>query len=700
MGLIDTHSDIEDLTNAEYLIKDLLYGDESITGREDYLNLRVDQIQNALRLIVGNANLSSTEKSYFLNNAWRVSYEEKPPTPENFFDPYWIGSIMDEMYPQVQNTFIDFMSPLSPYRVLALSTCIGWGKSTLSTLIALYIIIHLSYLRDPKKFFGVNVAGSLVVALMSFSIKKAKQVLLQPFYNMLRASPIFEKTNREDRLDIKQQEIGKGKIAYTTAGRMGSFQFTKDIHIVVESDRASILGLNIVMGIASEISFWIQQGVAIDEIWGTFNDLRNRINNRFYHRYLTATILDSSPYDISMSPIDKWIYSPTGASNDPEVKVVNQKMWDVFPSKSPIWQKTHETFPVFLGDGARPPKMIEEYERDNYTPSEIDEVPIDYRQQFYDDLEKCVKDFCAWPAGSQSKLIPNFSTIDKQFSSQLRNEYSFITARADEMPEQLIWNKVYSDFFVQFNGRDYEFYRYPNAPRYLHIDLAESGDDACIGCTHMEVNNKGDNVAIVDFTIIVSPQKGRINLDAIADFVLDLRKLGHLRIKKVTADRYQSAAIIQRLQRNGFDAEHLSVDRDISPYRVAISWLLNSRIKIGKNIIVRNNWKSLIEVTSDAGNKKVDHVKVKKDKYSSVPNWDRSTMGYGAKDATDTIAGSLYTCINDTKTIPSLQWNDLLEKEDDAEIIVEHGVEMTTNMKKIIAGYGFSVAKENKVLNR
>lgn len=686
------------LKNAEYLIKDLLYGDENVTGREDYLGLRVDQIQRALKLITDNPSLNSTEKKYFLDNTWRVSYMEKPPTPEGFFDPYWLGAINDEIYDHIKQTFIQFMSPLSPYRVLALSTTIGFGKSFLSTLIAVYLIIHLSYLRDPKKFFGVNVAGSLVIALMSFTIKKAKQVLLQPFYQMLRASPIFQRTLREDRLDWKQQEIGTKNIAYTSAGRMGSFQFAKDIHISVEADRASILGLNIVMGIASEISFWIERGIPVDEIWGTFNDLRNRINNRFYHRYLTCTILDSSPYDISLSPIDKWLYNGA-AKDDPEVMFVNSKTWEVFPWKFPVWQKTGQTFPVFLGDGARQPKILTDAEVKDYSHNEVDQVPIDFKGQYEDDLEKCVKDFSAWPAGSQTKLIPNFKVIDESFSPQLKNVYTYITAKADEMPEQLIWNKVYKDFFVQFNGVDFEFYRYPKAQRYIHIDLAEAHDDAAIGCCHMEVDSRGNNVVIMDFTIVISPQKGRINLDAIADFVLDLRRLGHMRIVKVTADRFQSSAIIQRLSRYEFDVSHLSVDRDISHYRVAISWLLNHRIKMGRNIIVKNNWKSLIEQTSDAGNKKIEHIKAKKDKYYTMSDWEISSMGYGAKDATDTIAGAASTCINDTKSrIPPCQWDDSLDEMFESKVLTkpveDSTLDISKGMKKFIISSGFTISQE------
>jgi len=301
-------SSIISIQETTPMIKDLLFGDNSISEREEFKNLTGEDIRNAIKLIMNNPILSDTEKNYFINNAWKINYAIKPPTVDEFLTTQWLGSVGDQIYPHVRSVMRAFLDPMSEKRVLALSTCIGFGKSFLASLIAVYIIVHVAYMRNPKQFYGLNEAGSLVVALASFTKEKVGQILLQPFANLLKASPMFEKTVREDRLEQKQKEIDPTHIAYTSSGRMGSFQFTHDIHITTLSDRAALLGLNIILGIASEISFWIKKGISVDEIWGTFTDLRERVNSRFHSRYLSGVILDSSPLDLSISPIDKWIY--------------------------------------------------------------------------------------------------------------------------------------------------------------------------------------------------------------------------------------------------------------------------------------------------------------------------------------------------------------------------------------------------------
>jgi len=645
------------LTEAKAIIKDLLYGDNSVTYREDYNDLTGEEIRKALSLIVNNPNLSENTKTHFLENTWRIHYEVKPPTVNEFLTPKWIGAVADSVYPHVADVFRSFMDPYSNKRVLALSTCIGFGKSSLSSLIALYIIVHLQYMRNPKEFFGLNVMGSLVIALLSFTMKKVEQVLLQPFANLLRASPMFDKVRREDRLEARQTEIGPEHIVYTSAGRMGSFQFSKDIHITTVSDRSALLGLNIILGIASEISFWLQKGVPIQEIWGTFNDLWNRVDSRFAMRYLSGVILDSSPLDLSLSPIDKWIYSGE-AEKDPSVMVVQAKHWEVFPEKYPKWYKEGQTFPVFRGDASKPPKVLLTTEQiSEYAKEDILHVPIDVKQKFINDTKKMVADFAGWPAGGIAKLISDFRYIESMFTPVLLNQYGAITAPADKRPEGLIWNKVVNDFFINVNGR-YEFYRAPKAKRTVHIDLAEAKDMASISMNHFEIDNEGELYIVNDFTIPISPEKSRINIDAVAQFVLDLKRKGHIYFHSITADQYQSSDLLQRLAREGLPVSKLSVDRETAPYRVVASWILNGRVKVGKNIFLKNNFQSLIETRTEKGKVKIDHTQGDT-VYDDGGDWDQSFMGVHAKDVSDSFTGSAYTLITDLlHEIPQYHWTN------------------------------------------
>lgn len=636
------------------IIKDVLYGDKEAQKRADYNILTGEEVNEAVKLIINNPNLSESQKYYFLENTWRIHYKVKPPTVDEFLTPKWIGAIADSIYPQVKDTFKQFMNPYSGKRVLALSTCIGFGKSSLASLISLFIIVHLQYMRNPKEFFNLNEMGSLVIALLSFTMKKVDQVLLQPFSNLLRTSPMLERVRSEDRLAIRQEEVGEEKIVYTSAGRMGSFQFSKDIHITTVSDRSALLGLNIILGIASEISFWLQRGVSVEEIWGTFNDLWNRVDSRFAMRYLSGVILDSSPLDLSLSPIDKWIYTGE-AEKDPSVMVVKAKHWEVFPDKYSQWRKTGETFPVFRGSASKPPKVItSEAQLQEYAKDDILDVPIDIKRKFINNTKKMVADYAGFPAGGIAKLISDFSHIESMFTDQLMNVYGYLTAPANQQPEKLIWNKIKDDFFIKIRNR-YEFYRAPNAKRTIHIDLAEKHDMAGISMNHFEIGVDGQLYIINDFTIGISPEKSTINIDAIAKFIVDLWKAG-VNIYKVTADQYQSSDLLQRLKRVDIPVDKLSVDRETAPYRVVASWILNERVKVGYNIFLKNNFQSLIELTTDKGKQKIDHSKGET-VYDDGGDWKSSFMGFNAKDVSDSFTGSAYTLISElSREVPQYQW--------------------------------------------
>lgn len=644
--------------DSPYITKDFLQGEDALYDYILSLDLSYQDIIEAINTIVKKEQLSDSKKAELLDNLWKINFIVPPPTVEEFLTPKYIGAVADKLFDHVKETLITFLdpSPENKKRVLALSTHIGWGKSSASVLLVLYVITVLQYMRDPKKFFNLNQMGSLVAVMLSFTLQKANQLLLQPFTQVLKSSPIFHQVRQEERLLPKQKEIPKNHIAYTTAGRMGSIQFSKDIHIVTVSDRASLLGMNVFAGIASEISFWISKGIAIEEIWGSFQDLRNRINNRFSHSYLTATVLDSSPIDIDLSPIDKWLYTGE-ASEDPEVMFVNAKTWDSFPEKFPIWNKTGETFPVFRGNSGKPPRIIEdEEELKKINSEEIYFVPIDDKLAFEQNLKKKIADDCAYPSGGLAKLFENTDYIDNIFSPALKSVYSPIEIPEERDPTHLIWDQIKDKFFIDL-GTKYEFYRAPREKRSIHIDLSETGDISGFGMSHKELNKKGEIIIIHDFLIPLHKGTSRINIDAVCEFVFDLIKLGNIKIFKVTCDQYQSAAILQRMRREDIDAEKLSVDKETGPYMLYSSWVKSGKVKAGRSIHLKNNLRSLQEVKRDSGSIKIDHIQGNPI-YEDNRSWNLSQVGYRAKDISDVACGSAYTLISQDESLPMYTFDD------------------------------------------
>lgn len=552
-------------------------------------------------------------------------------------------------------------------------------NSTLSSISSLYVTTTLWCMRNPNRFFKLAPSTALVTALISFTMDKTAQVLLQPFLQILKTSPKYHRVRLEEKLDITQHE-DPDHVCWTTSSKMGALQFYNNLHYILTSDPAGLLGLNLIQAILSEISFFVDKGFSPEYIWRIYQDAKGRVTSRFGERYFAGTVLDSSPNDIDLSPIDKYIFSGE-AENNPENYIFTGTQWKYRPELRPIWQRTGETFPVFRGSATRPAKILTPEELPDYPSDEVYDVPVDLRTVFEENCLKSVKDYCGWPAGSKGVLVREERIIEDMFIPSLRNIYTYIRAPENMNPDHLIWDTVYKQFFNSYD-KGYEFWRNPAEKRYLHIDQSESGDVACIAMCHPETEGKGGKLIIViDFCIPISPDKNRINLDAIRFFIRDLIEKGRINVAKVTFDQYQSSSTIQYLKRREIPAERLSVDASMDPYHLFISYMSSGKIKCGRNILLKNNIKSLQEVETVRGHKKIDHTRGKTI-YQDSENWDSSQMGKYAKDVSDATCGSVWNCVQSFVGAPHYVWEDNLmsvEEHESRKVIVTRALKAIEN---------------------
>jgi hypothetical protein len=661
-------------SNIVPMSKDIIYGDDNDKLLERFNKYTYEDIRKAIKLIVNNSELSEEKKHFFLNNSWKIFYKEKPPTMEEFLTPAWIGSTANNLFPHVRSTLCEFFHPLSEYRYAFLASCIGYGKSTWAAIAELFVLANILLMKNPKKFFGLAQSSTIVEVLVSFTLMKAKQLLLNPFKNIMEDSPKFKRIKLRDQLESKQKEY-PNQICYTTASRIGGvLEFGNDFHILLSSDPSSLLGLSIISVVMSEISFFIDRGISPEVIWKTFTESKGRVISRFGTRYLSSVIVDSSPNDFEL-PLDNYIFSGKAETerDDNGIKrnyVITSNHWSVHPYNYPVWLETKKEFPLFRGSSGRVPKILHEEEIENFNKEDIVSVPIDIKQIFIDDIRKATRDYVGWPSGGLNKCLDDIEIINNVFTDRLLNIDTYIFASAEKQPEKLIWDQVKNKFFVKI-GDKYEFYRYPNEKRYLHLDLAETGDLASLSMCHKEMY-QGLEYIIGDFTINVCANKGRINLDAFYEFILDLHKEGRVYLGKITGDSWgPTKAYIQRLKRDEFEADVLSVDRDTAPYYSLFTYIKTGRFKVGKNYILKGNLKSLIEVKSEQRGgkiyKKIDHTKGHVSFDLNNMDWENSHLGINGKDCSDSVCGAFYNCITDSSYITSAIW----ETEEEAKIKIQ-----------------------------
>jgi hypothetical protein len=235
------------IQNAGSMLVDLLSGDESIFDRDDFSQLDPQQIRKALEFLMKHPDLNEEQKIALASNSWRINYRDKPPTPDNFITERYLGPVSQYTYDRVKKTFKEFMDPTKPYRNGILYPHIGWGKSYLSALVMIYIGVHLSMMRSPYKYFGLNPASVLTQLLVSYSLKKSSELLLEPLIAILENSPFFEKVHTREGMIKKDRDFTRqnhiDRIYWTTAVPTSAIQMSNGANMKTASNPTGLLGL-------------------------------------------------------------------------------------------------------------------------------------------------------------------------------------------------------------------------------------------------------------------------------------------------------------------------------------------------------------------------------------------------------------------------------------------------------------------------
>jgi len=658
------------LSELEFILKDLLAGDSAASERPEFKGISLPQVRAALDFVLNDKDLSDAQKTDLLSNTWRVNFRDRPPTPEEFLTEKYLGATAGTIYPWVKTAFLEYFNPASPYRTMVLYPYIGFGKSYAAVLANIYIGLNLSMMKAPWKFFGQSPATVYTQVFCAASLKKGSELLFEPMLNMLEASEFFERVHSKEIMQRKDRDFARqgniDKIYWTTAVPTSAVQFSGAANFKLISNPNGLLGQTIVTGTMTEIAFFEDAGKSRDFVFKFFTKLRGRINSRMFGNYFGRFILDSSPNSME-SVIDDWIVND--APKNPENYIIKGSRWainkgsfpaDTFDAQGKV--REDKAFFVFVGGKGKPPLIIDKESVPAYLPDVIavpkleqqgDGVVKSYQALFEENLFEALKDQAGIPAGASDKIFYDASVVEAVFEPKLKSLYKHITAPSLDAPEKLIWNQIRDIFFVK-SLNSYRFWRHPHLPRVVSVDQSISGDVTSIAVSHVERIRKAEAAAgesaydvgyVADMVIVITPAGGRINLDSVRCFILDLIDEGQMTIAKVSFDNFQSEPAIQGLIRRGLEIEKLSVDKVMDPYLSFVGLIESGRFKCGPNIHVKNNLKSLqITKRKDAqghrtGAPKVDHI-LGDLVYEGDERWETSMIGVNAKDTTDALAAN------------------------------------------------------------
>lgn len=666
------------VNDLKYIIKDILSGDPKAAKRPEYTSLGYEQMKMAIKWLE-QQGLDEATLQLLLEKPYLLTFKDKPPTPEEFLTSKYIGAQAESVWWPVKKNFLQFFDPLKPYRTAVLNPSIGSGKSTFTMLALLYVACHFALMRDPWKFFGKSRTTVFIIALCAVTQGKAKEIYNEPLRQLIESASFWhwcrthqEMLNEEKHL---QESDTIDYIPWTTACD-GVFQTGNGLNWKTASGDGNIIGLNILVGAMTEINFFLEagKGWTPDKVYRFFSKLKERISNRFQSNYYARFILDSSPSSLD-DPIQNWM--TYDAPENPSNYIWRGSRWNLYPEEFPSFcdvenlhtldQKVTEhhnydvAFRLYKGGSGKPPIVCEtESESSQFDNADLiwcpkEQVTKNGTASFLGKAKEnpldFLKDWCGEPSGTPDRLFYRDDWIEDCFDNGLKNLYGSIVALADEQPEHLIWNQIQNQFFYKVMNR-YYFYYEPNVPRVVSVDQSKSRDCTCISMSHVEKDpNRIDEhtrlpmtIYVTDFTIVLVPKGGHINLDAIKFFIYDLKNLGGINLRHVSFDGWQSDPARQFLSRAGINVDYVSVDKLPEPYYTFYDLVTHGRWVCGKNIFVKNNMKSLHEVRrKQTGTIKIDHFEGDLDYEWEKGNWQSNVAtGYNAKDTTDAITGNIW----------------------------------------------------------
>jgi len=388
--------DQKELQNMQMILTDILSGDTDLLGRPEFKYFTKESIQTALNFLLNNEKLDEKDKAYLVSNSWKINYRAKPPTPDEFITEKYIGRSAIHTYDRVKTTFCDFLDPTKPYRDLILYPFVGFGKSYLTTLVTLFIGTHLALMRNPYKFFGLNPASVLTQLLISYSLKKSSELLLEPMVAILESSPFFEKIHTREGMIKRDRDFDRDenvdKIFWTTAVPSSAIQLSNGANVKLASSVHSLLGLTVVSGAMSELAFFRDAGksltlnskVMTPSGYSMMGDIQigdlvltpkghstkvidvlpQGITKVYRVTFGDGRYLDTSPeHEWKVKKYKKWTIKNTQELFEDEVHGNKNHKWAV-PFTSPLaWPETkHEISPytlgVLLGGGSFRPNSI------------------------------------------------------------------------------------------------------------------------------------------------------------------------------------------------------------------------------------------------------------------------------------------------------------------------------------------------------
>jgi len=583
----------------------------------------------------------------FLDYQYQQLYKKRPVSIAEFLsNDYFLGKLTgrgNSIYSVWRKELKNIIREDSRYLVV-LTGAIGIGKTVNAVLGMLYIMYRILLLKDPWNYFGLKSGGRMSIVFFNLT----KSLGESEGYNLLQShllnSPWFLEQgvvsgHSHPKLEIPLFEYKLGSPYAKGFGTIGS---------------------SVILALMDEVDAPNESEKQRLRVLKAYENTARRFESRFVvdGRSLGRFFLVASKQE-QMSFLNTFV---TKMQNSKKVYIVDIPIWEAKPSTN----YSGEKFPVVIGDIYTPSRIlgpednIEEITRSGFR---IIRVPIEYKEVFQRDIVGGLRDYAG--------IAVSYIRKSKLFSSEKFIVDCYDSSKEDPVKKLTVTVGFDDNDVNLLNYFDLNKVRVPrNVPRYLHVDIAFSGDGdalgiamSCIKGWKKETEESEDGVfktvklpvVETDFVLrLRAPSGDKIPLNKVRKMIIDLKNIYKFNIVLCTFDhKSMSEDSIQILTRAGIKCEYFSVDRSPESYRE-----FRDLIKEQRWVCHRNEYLhfELANLNDDPVLNKVDHPEEVTDIEFLEDGNTREVVLQGSKDCADAVCGSVINAIKYCEVPPDIEF--------------------------------------------
>lgn len=579
-----------------------------------------------------------------LQALYKNDYEYLPVPPKTFFQHRdYLGHMWDDLFDRWKREILHICNPANRIREVMLVSSIGSGKSTAAFGILAYKVQELCAHKSPARAFGLKAGSNITFGVFSRTREASEEDDFQRLVDeILMPSPFFR-----ERLGMQafRNEVKlRGRVSIRTGSTFG--------HQIGQTMFGCLL---------DEINF-IGTGTKLQS--KKAHDLANAISRRIESRFLDVggSIPGVTIFVSSKSTKASFTEDRQRMRRGKEgVYIVDGPRWE-FNDKVGTEPYSGVTFRVNVTEQTRDSSILDVVVRNEETgewavipgpdePTEgfIINVPVEHYQSFATDMGGALRDVASIATDSFMPFFTRPVVLRDAVEATLPNPFEHETYPFHVKDDTPFWSLFSVEKTMRIVRSVYVPRRHPTAPRYIHVDLALTGDRAGLVMVHpsssVYVRDDDGNLTTrrsveVDFAVGLEsgPLGEEIDFTKIEQAIIWLKNQGWP-IHMVTFDSYQSRASIQRLSSafgKAVTCKLLSVDKTPEPYVTLRTAFAEGRVKMPAGLSLLCD--ELGHLEFDQQRKKVDHP----------PDF--------SKDISDGLAGSAFSCLTD-KTV-STEYGD------------------------------------------